>query len=84
MIVASIGAWLSKPTHVPNDKYRLDSDIPYLIIEPDDKVKIKTRYSKRIVPMCGSTLDGARLRKVLETGEDLAFTGIEGQRCVQV
>jgi hypothetical protein len=61
MIVASTGARPSEPARAPNEKFRLDADIPHLIIEPADKVKIKTKYSKRIVPLCGSALDGARL-----------------------
>jgi len=61
LIVASTGARPAEIARLPKDKFFLDADIPHVLIEPTDKAKLKTKYSKRTVPLCGSALAGARL-----------------------
>jgi len=46
--------------------------LPFVLSHETELAQLEARQAAR-----------ARVRKVLETGEDLAFTGIEGQRCVQ-
>lgn len=39
-----------------NNDIRLDTEIPYIFIRPDDQRQLKNKYSKRMVPLVGSSL----------------------------
>ncbi|WP_150524969.1 DUF6538 domain-containing protein [Roseibium sediminis] len=80
LIVASTGARPSEIARLPKDRFILDSDIPHVLIEPTDKNKLKTKYSKRSIPLCGTALLGAEMlislkqRKYFEKSSTLSAT----------
>lgn len=64
-VFASTGARPSEILGLAAEDIHLDSDIPYIEIRPNDARSLKTRYSARTIPLCGSALEAM---KVLPAG----------------
>ena len=64
-IVASTGARPSEIARIAPDALFVDAETPYLEIRATHKKKLKTRYSTRTIPLCGSALAGAKILKRL-------------------
>lgn len=74
LIVASTGARPSEVAALPGEFFHLDDNIPYVEITPHSARKLKTKYSKRVIPLCGSALTGARMLLGLSSRGYLART----------
>ncbi len=58
-VIASSGARPSEIACLPADNIFLDCEIPYIKIDAQNGRHLKTRFSKRELPLCGSALVGA-------------------------
>ncbi len=61
MILADTGARPKEICNLNADDIILDQPIPYILIRSNGKTELKTSYSKRVIPLVGYALDGAKL-----------------------
>lgn len=66
LIMIETGARPVEITHLRPQDIRLEDDIPHISIEPQKDYALKTRYSKRELPIIGVAVEGAR---ILKTGK---------------
>ncbi|MBD8894052.1 integrase [Labrenzia suaedae] len=60
-VMASTGARPSEIARCAARNLVVDAAIPHIVIEPEPGRKLKTKYSRRVIPLCGSALTGAKM-----------------------
>ena len=59
LVMVNTGARPSEIANLTADRIRLDSDVPHISIEADGR-QLKSSYAKRVIPLCGVSLEAIR------------------------
>ena len=79
-LLSDTGMRLAEAVGLHSDDIQLDTDIPYLVIQPHPWRRLKTKSSKRTVPLVGLSLWAAQ--QVIEHHTEFAFPKYcDGNKC---
>ncbi len=59
-LISDTGMRLAEAVGIKTEDIILDSDIPHILVRPNDKRRLKTKQSERLIPLVGASLWAAK------------------------